>query len=998
MELSLQWSIRFHPEEHSDDSVAVSSMPVLSLSDEERDRLRNRTMWLMDFVEEERAIQRQRIERGEYPTQEQHQAFYRLDQAIDHLVGVMQRDGTQLDDVRLRAMRSESCERNNEEVLRFVEVCENDLSEEGEARIMKATQETLYTPNIEDLLVKVCPENPLKVTHTVDPREVLPVVERWVPAMKGELNSLEQMPAIKKYRGAEAAELRRDPQVVVVPSKLVFTVKPGAEPGEYRRKVRGVACGNFSGESAEELGDVYSAGATIDLVRLCLAEVNANPGWIAVTDDIKTAFLRAPIPDMPNGKRYAIEAPRAMVRAGLAEAGELWLATAAVYGFQKSPKWWSQHRNATTAKASWKSKNGGVVRIVPCITDENLHKLVETWPDGSEEIKGYVLFYVDDTLAVGPPDYVHGFYDWLEATWETSGREAVSKDSVVRFLGLELSVEQDGKMKIAQRGYLDELLRRREVTTFSKVPFLKEWATEEVPVDADRSPAMIKEAQQRCGEILWTTQRTRPDASYAAMMMARLTTRWPERAIQIAKKILSYYNATRDAGFIVEGGYPAQLVMFSDASHSPAGAKSISGTLVTWRGLPICWRAANQGLTALSSAEAELIALSEGAQLVRSVKTTLADMGIAPEITELRVDATAAIAVASSGGSWRTRHLRLRENWLVELVNSEEYQLKHQPGVDQLADGLTKQLASERAWKLLEAWQFFRGHSSAEIKKLETASDEVMYDPSAAATAFFSATATTQPSTFPTVNQPVNEGILSRCTQVLVGLGLLAGVTGEEVGDHQAYTGVSSEHELWIAVLLVMLTTILLWEWSKRAAGGVKKAVKMKMFKVPPKTGLTKGEGKELLALLGIDERSVEQEARLTALIAKYQDNDKGTLREGDVPQVLDRGRSLASSSTSSRSAVQSRERFQPEKWSRGVQTEPEALPDVPAQAIRPCAVDAGIRYIVQPWEGDLYVSPNGDRVHLKPNCHGLRNASRAVRKSMCQYCLHDWHNHPETR
>ena len=378
----------------------------------------------------------------------------------------------------------------------------------------------------------------------------------------------------------------------------------------------------------EELGDVYSAGATIDLVRLCLAEVNAHAGWIAATDDIKTAFLRAPIPELPNGKKYAMEAPRAMIRAGLAEPGELWLATAAVYGFERSPKWWSQHRNATTAKASWKSKNGGVMKIVPCVTDENLHKLVETHPDGSEEIKGYVLFYVDDTLAVGPPEYVHGFYDWLAATWETSGREVVSKDAVVRFLGLELSIEPDGRMKIAQRGYLDELLRRREVTTFSKVPYLKEWASEEIPEDADRSPALIKEAQQRCGEILWTTQRTRQDASYAAMMMARLTTRWPERAIQIAKKILSYYNTTRDAGFVVEKSQPARLVMFSDASHSPAGSKSISGTLVTWRGLPICWRAANQGLTALSSAEAELIALSEGAQLLRSVKTTLADMGI----------------------------------------------------------------------------------------------------------------------------------------------------------------------------------------------------------------------------------------------------------------------------------------------------------------------------------------------------------------------------------
>ena len=27
--LNLQWSINFHPDEHSDDSVAVSSMPVL---------------------------------------------------------------------------------------------------------------------------------------------------------------------------------------------------------------------------------------------------------------------------------------------------------------------------------------------------------------------------------------------------------------------------------------------------------------------------------------------------------------------------------------------------------------------------------------------------------------------------------------------------------------------------------------------------------------------------------------------------------------------------------------------------------------------------------------------------------------------------------------------------------------------------------------------------------------------------------------------------------
>ncbi|CAE7484270.1 GIP [Symbiodinium sp. CCMP2456] len=567
------------------------------------------------------------------------------------------------------------------------------------------------------------------------------------------------MAAIKRCTGKEAERLRKDPNVIVVPSKLVFTLKPGLEPGQVRRKVRGVACGNFSGETAEELGNVYSAGATIDLVRLCLAEVNANPGWIAATDDVKTAFPRAPIPELPNGRRYAMEAPRAMIRAGLAEPGELWWATAAVYGFQRSPKWWSENRNATTAKARWSSPRSGWMRIVPCVTDENLHKLIQVDDTGQERIVGYILFYVDDTLAVGPPDYVHSFYDWLEATWETSGREVVSKDTVVRFLGLELSLQEDG---------------------------LKEWATDEVPADPDRSPALIKEAQQRCGEILWTTQRTRPDASYAAMMMARLTTRWPERSIQIAKKILAYYNSTKDAAFIIEKEQPSKLVMFSDASHSPAGAKSISGTLVMWKGLPICWRAENQGLTALSSAEAELIALSEGAQLLRSVKTTLEDMGIKPEMSELRVDATAAIAVASSGGSWRTRHLRLRENWLVELVNSQEYVLMHQPGIEQLADGLTKQLASDRAWKLLQAWSFYKGGTQPEVKKVKIAKVDGEWESAAASAA--------AQATIP-------------CT-----------------------TAISNQHE-----------------------------------------GLSKAEGKELLMFLGLEERSIEQEARLNALIGRYQ-------------------------------------------------------------------------------------------------------------------------------
>ena len=127
VELSMQRAIRSYPEDHSDDSVVVTSMPLLPLPDEERDRIRNRALWLMDLVEEERAIQRQRIERGEFPTQEQHLAFYRLDQAIEYLVGVLQQDGMTLDDVRLRMARSEPCERETEDLESMLESLQKPL-------------------------------------------------------------------------------------------------------------------------------------------------------------------------------------------------------------------------------------------------------------------------------------------------------------------------------------------------------------------------------------------------------------------------------------------------------------------------------------------------------------------------------------------------------------------------------------------------------------------------------------------------------------------------------------------------------------------------------------------------------------------------------------------------------------------------------------------------------------------------------------------------------
>ena len=182
----------------------------------------------------------------------------------------------------------------------------------------------------------------------------------------------------------------------------------------------------------------------------------------------------------------------------------------------------------------------------------------------------------------------------------------------------------------------------------------------------------LKEAQQRCGELLWASQRSRPDLSYAMAVMSSTVSKDPGRAVELGKKMLNYVKDSIDAKIhypkVVEN--PGDLVLYTDASFSPQGTRSHSGYLVVWRGVVVAWKSGRQSMITLSSAESEVIAITEGAQMLKAVETTLNDLNIFPTRLVIRIDSTSAISVMSGeeGGSWRTRHLKLRYHWIREQV------------------------------------------------------------------------------------------------------------------------------------------------------------------------------------------------------------------------------------------------------------------------------------------------------------------------------------------
>ena len=95
----------------------------------------------------------------------------------------------------------------------------------------------------------------------------------------------------------------------------------------------------------------------------------------------------------------------------------------------------------------------------------------------------------------------------------------------------------------------------------------------------------------------------------------------------------------------------------------------------------------------------------EGAVMTFATKCLLEE--ILGEIlrVNLHIDNRAAISLmTTAAGSWRTRHLRLRANWIKKRIQEEDMTICHEPGVTQRADLGTKPLPKDRLAELKQLW------------------------------------------------------------------------------------------------------------------------------------------------------------------------------------------------------------------------------------------------------------------------------------------------------
>lgn len=139
----------------------------------------------------------------------------------------------------------------------------------------------------------------------------------------------------------------------------------------------------------------------------------------------------------------------------------------------------------------------------------------------------------------------------------------------------------------------------------------------------------------------------------------------------------------------------------SDWAGCAETRKSTSGGIVCMGNACVMSMSTSQKVVALSSGEAELYALVQGASRALGLQSVLADLGCKMRI-RVYIDSSAAKSIASRRGLGKVRHVDIRELWIQDHVKSGKIELVKIDGKLNPADVATKTKDRNETSRLLK--------------------------------------------------------------------------------------------------------------------------------------------------------------------------------------------------------------------------------------------------------------------------------------------------------
>jgi hypothetical protein len=194
---------------------------------------------------------------------------------------------------------------------------------------------------------------------------------------------------------------------------------------------------------------------------------------------------------------------------------------------------------------------------------------------------------------------------------------------------------------------------------------------------------------------------TRPDLAFAVGFISRFLERPTVEHQQAVKRVLRYVAGTLDYGLhFTKAQEAARFIGYcdSDLAGDIDSSKSTTGSLFFLGNSLISWQSIKQRVVALSSCEAEYVAMTTAATQALWLSRLLAELlGRRVEVVELRTDNKSALALAKNPVFHdRSKHIRTKYHFIRECIEEGSIKANFIPTADQLADILTKSLGKAK--------------------------------------------------------------------------------------------------------------------------------------------------------------------------------------------------------------------------------------------------------------------------------------------------------------
>lgn len=387
--------------------------------------------------------------------------------------------------------------------------------------------------------------------------------------------------------------------------------------------------------------------------------------------DVVTAFLYGFLDQM-----IFVEQPHI-----LSEGIKVCLLRRALYGLKQSPRVWFE------TIADFLKKLG----LLPSAYDPAIFI--------SDDKEVFVSIYVDDLLIFGSSDQ-----QIAKLTQQLSERfKMTDLGTVSHYLGMEIDVT-GAAVSLRQTTYLKKVLERFQINNCKtrSTPMDPDFPARCMPSDEQADQDTITWYQSAIGSLMWPAIHTRPDFLYAVTMLAKYNNNPGPLHIRAVRQVFQYVAGTLERGiqFCKDGS--SQLAAYSDSDWAGQidGRKSTGGFAFMLAGGPVSHSSKQQPIVALSSTEAELIALNEAGKEAKWLGHLLDEFSLNDSTNStpvhLKGDNQGSIALTQNPEHHkRTKHIDIRYHWIREAVSQGCFSIDYVPTKLMVADGLTKPLGPQ---------------------------------------------------------------------------------------------------------------------------------------------------------------------------------------------------------------------------------------------------------------------------------------------------------------